>query len=154
MRLLNPKNLLAAALLALSAGAQADTPVSFDMQKYAGKVVLVDFWASWCGPCRQSFPWMKALQEKYGRQGLAVVAINVDTDRKEAERFLREHAPNFDIYYDAKGDLAEHFKVQTMPTSFLVDGNGKARSKHAGFHKAALADYEQEIQSLLKNLKP
>lgn len=150
MRCPNLKTFLSVALLTLTGLGHAETPVNFDMQKYAGKVVLVDFWASWCGPCRQSFPWMKALQDKYGKQGLVVAAINVDADRKEADRFLKEYAPNFDVYFDAKGQLAEQFKVQTMPTSFLVDATGKARSKHAGFHHSTLAAYEQEIQSLLK----
>ncbi|MDO8330765.1 MAG: TlpA disulfide reductase family protein [Fluviicoccus sp.] len=150
MRRPNLKMFLSAALLTLTGLGHAETPVNFDMQKYAGKVVLVDFWASWCGPCRQSFPWMKALQDKYGKQGLVVAAINVDADRKEADLFLKEYAPNFDVYFDAKGRLAEQFKVQTMPTSFLVDATGKARSKHAGFHHSTLAAYEQEIQSLLK----
>lgn len=151
MRRSNLKTWLASGLLSLTAVAHAEAPAAFDMQKYAGKVVLVDFWASWCSPCRQSFPWMKALQDKYGRQGLEVVAINVDADRKEADRFLKEYLPNFDIYYDAKGQLAEQFKVQTMPTSFLIDASGKARSKHAGFRQASLAEYEQEIVQLLKN---
>ena len=150
MRWLNLKSVLTAGLLLMATQVRAETSPEFDMQKYAGKVVLVDFWASWCSPCRQSFPWMKALQDKYGKQGLVVAAINVDTDRKEAERFLREYSPNFDVYFDAGGKLAEQFKVQTMPTSFLVDASGKARVKHAGFRKAGIAEYEQEIEALLK----
>src|SRR6266480_3576285 len=73
------------------------------LEKLRGKVVYVDFWASWCGPCRRSFPWMNEMQQKYGPRGLAVVAINVDKKRSDAERFLVQYPAEFTVVYDDAG---------------------------------------------------
>ena len=92
-----------------------------------GKVVLVDFWASWCAPCLSSFPWMDDLQKRHGQQGLVVVAVNLDQDRALADAFLRKTAPQFRIEFDQQGTLAKQFGVQAMPTSFLIDRSGIVR---------------------------
>src|SRR3990172_12963604 len=86
-----------------------------------GKVVYLDYWASWCGPCRESFPWMNELQTRYGEKGLVVLAVNVDADRIDAERFLAEHPASFRIAWDPKGDTARTLRVKGMPSSFLLD---------------------------------
>ena len=81
------------ALLVLSVGlitSVAQAADGLDLERFRGKVVVVDFWASWCAPCRQSFPWLNEMQAKYGSAGLVVIAVNVDRERAEAERFLRE----------------------------------------------------------------
>lgn len=121
-----------------------------DWNAYKGKVVYVDFWASWCGPCKASFPWMMKMHEQKKSQGLVILAINVDQDKKVADKFLMEFNPKFPIIFDAKGALAEEFKVQTMPSSFLIDKAGKPRFKHAGFFESKTAAYEKEIQQLLE----
>lgn len=121
--------------------------VNFDELK--GKVVYVDFWASWCGPCRQSFPWMNEMHKKYADQGLEIVAINLDQEPELAQQFIADMTPAFRIEYDPQGKLAEQFGVDTMPTSFVIDRSGKAQSRHKGFHDKKRAAYEQEIQTLL-----
>lgn len=121
--------------------------IDFDQLK--GKVVYVDFWASWCGPCRSSFPWMQSMHRKYANQGLEIIAINLDQEPELAQKFLQEYKPGFRVEYDTEGHLAEQFGVETMPTSFLIDRSGKARSKHKGFHTDKVHDYEQEIRKLL-----
>src|SRR2546427_1432439 len=86
-----------------------------------GKVVYVDFWASWCGPCRRSFPWMNAMNRKYGAQGLAIVAINVDKKRADAERFLAQIPAEFTVVFDAPGAVPAAYAVKGMPSSYLID---------------------------------
>jgi len=115
-----------------------------------GKVILVDFWASWCSPCLSSFPWMDELQQRHGQQGLVVVAVNLDQDRALAEAFLRKTAPQFRIEYDAEGALAKQFGVQAMPTSFLIDRGGRVRITHQGFRAAQRTEREQQIRQLLE----
>lgn len=115
-----------------------------------GKVVLLDFWASWCTPCRKSFPWMNALQKKYAAQGLTVIAVNLDMEKRLAAEFLQVTPAQFRVEYDPKGDLATKLNVSAMPTSFLLDRNGKIVKQHAGFREAQLAVREQEIERLLK----
>ena len=123
-----------------------------DLTPYKGKLVYLDFWASWCGPCKQSFPWMNAMQTKYSVQGLVVVAVNLDQDPQKASQFLAQNTPAFTIKYDPKGKLAEFYQVKTMPTSFLLDRNGQVISKHAGFHLNDLSSYETELTHALSHL--
>jgi thiol-disulfide isomerase/thioredoxin len=118
--------------------------VSLDSLK--AKVVLVDFWASWCGPCRKSFPWMSSLQEQYGGKGLAIVAINLDKKREAAEEFLEQNPAPFLIAFDPSGHVAEDFRVSAMPSSFLVGPGGKVLYSHAGFDPKQTAGMEEMIR--------
>ena len=120
------------------------------MQSARGKVVLLDFWASWCAPCRKSFPWMNTLQKKYAAQGLTVIAVNLDMEKQLAAEFLQSHTSAVPHRVRPKGDLATKLNVSAMPTSFLLDRNGKIIKQHAGFREAQLAAREQEIEQLLK----
>lgn len=116
-----------------------------------GKVVLVDFFASWCGPCRQSFPVMEELQAKYKDKGLVILAVNVDRKRIDMERFVKKEGATFPVVRDAASKLISEVKVPTMPTSFLVDRHGKVAAVHTGFHgDETKAKYISEIESLLK----
>lgn len=115
-----------------------------------GKVVLVDFWASWCSPCLRSFPWMNELQKRHAADGLVVVAVNLDQDRALADAFLERTPAGFKVEFDQQGALAKQFGVQAMPTSFLIDRQGRIRVRHAGFRDAQRAERERQIQHLLK----
>ncbi len=132
-----------------SSAAASNQATDIDWTQYKGKVVYIDFWASWCGPCRQSFPWMNAMHQQYAKDGLVVLAINVDQEPGKAAEFLKEVPAQFTIKYDPKGKLAEQFGVQTMPSSFILDRQGKPASKHMGFHEANVPEYEQELKALL-----
>ena len=114
-----------------------------------GQVVYLDFWASWCGPCRQSFPWMQALKNSYESQGLAIVAVNVDMDRADADKFLAQFKPTFDVRFDPQGTLAEHYNIKTMPSSVLIDRHGVTRFNHMGFRPVDGALYEAQLRELL-----
>jgi len=116
-----------------------------------GKVVLLDFWASWCEPCKASFPTMDELQKRYGSQGLVVVAINVDENKADMENFLKKNAASFAILRDAAQKLVTQAGIVTMPSSFLIDQEGRVRFVHSGFRgEETKKKYEQEIESLLK----
>jgi thiol-disulfide isomerase/thioredoxin len=123
-------------------------PVS--LQQYTGKVVYVDFWASWCGPCRKSFPWMNAMQAKYQQQGLEVVAINLDVDTALAHEFLAKIPASFNLMFNPEGDVAKAFDLQGMPSSFLFNRQGELVQTHMGFFEENIPAYEQEIQILLQ----
>jgi len=114
-----------------------------------GKVVYVDFWASWCEPCRQSFPWMNDMQHEFGKDGFVVIAVNVDHERADAELFLRKYGADFKISYDPDGAAAERFHVKGMPTSFLVDRAGHVAASHAGFRPKDREPLERQIRALL-----
>jgi thiol-disulfide isomerase/thioredoxin len=126
---------------------QADA--SLDLNAFHGRVVYLDFWASWCGPCRQSFPWMEILKDTYGPQGLEIVAVNLDRDRTDADKFLHQFHPTFDLRFDPKGEIAELYKVQGMPASVLIDRHGVTRFTHVGFRPVDARFYEAQVRELL-----
>lgn len=152
--------LLAAALsaspaFALEKGAPAP---QFDLQgmdgavqlaKLTGKVVYVDFWASWCGPCRQSFPWMNEMQAKYGPRGLQIVGVNVDAKSEDAKTFLATTPAKFTIAFDPKGATPRQYGIKGMPSSVLIGPDGKVLLEHSGFRDADRAELEAKIQSAL-----
>lgn len=142
--------LSAVLLLALAGGAAAHEDLAqLDLAAYKGKVVYLDFWASWCAPCRRSFPWLDALDRKHRPDGFVVIAVNVDTDRALAAGFLKEVPVGFKVAYDPKGELAAQWRLLGMPSSFLIDRSGKVRSSHQGFRKGDEALREAEIAKLL-----
>jgi thiol-disulfide isomerase/thioredoxin len=115
-----------------------------------GKVVLVDFWASWCLPCAKSFPVLDELQKKYGDK-LVIVAVNVDEKAANMETFLKKHPVGFTVVRDGQQKLVAVVSPETMPTSFIFDGEGKVRFLHNGFHgEDTRKEYISEIESLLK----
>jgi len=114
-----------------------------------GKVIWVDFWASWCVPCRRSFPWMNTMHRKYAADGLEIIAVNLDKDRAFADGFLAEVPAEFALRFDPAGSLAKEFKVQAMPSSYLLDGDGNVLASHFGFKTADAPEYERAIQEAL-----
>jgi cytochrome c biogenesis protein CcmG/thiol:disulfide interchange protein DsbE len=128
--------------------APASATEALDLSQHRGKVVLVDFWASWCEPCRHSFPWLNQMQTKYGDR-LVVIGVNVDRERADANRFLAEVPAKFQIVYDAAGELASKYDVMGMPSSYVFDTSGTLIDKHIGFRKALRAEREAQLQKLL-----
>jgi thiol-disulfide isomerase/thioredoxin len=153
-----------AALAASSAGAleKGAAAPAFDLQgldgavklaKLQGKVVYVDFWASWCGPCRQSFPWMNEMQAKYGARGLQVVGVNVDANMADARQFLAATPARFAIGFDPQGATPRSYGIKGMPSSVLIGPDGKVLLEHSGFRDADRAELESKIQSALGAVK-
>lgn len=120
-----------------------------------GKVVLVDFWASWCGPCKASFPVMDELQKKYGTNDFAIIAISVDEKKSAMTKYLSKNPVAFATLHDSAQKLVAAADVATMPTSFLIDRTGKIRFVHTGFEPdKTKSEYIQQIDSLLKQPAP
>lgn len=120
-----------------------------DLAKLKGKVVYVDFWASWCGPCKQSFPWMNDMQAKYQGQGLEIVGVNVDAKRDDADKFLGQTPARFTVAFDAKADSAKRYGVKSMPTSVLIGRDGKVIAVHNGFREEERAELEGRFTAAL-----
>jgi len=133
----------------LLAGPSSPAAPAFDLADHAGKVVVLDFWASWCVPCRRSFPWLNAMQEKYADQDLVVIGVNLDLERADAEKFLQEVPAAFRIVYDDEQALARQFEVVAMPSSYLIDRHGKIIGQHMGFKVRQQEEYEMAIAQAL-----
>lgn len=131
--------------LPTSAYSQATTLHALSREKW----VYLDFWASWCGPCRHSFPFMSQLQQQLKQQGLVVIAVNVDSDKAKAEQFLRDNPADFSVVYDPDGAIAERYHVPVMPTSYLIH-DGKIIGRHVGFRAGDSQSLRQQIVSLLQ----
>jgi len=120
-----------------------------NLQSFKGKVVYLDFWASWCAPCRTSFPLLNELHGKLKSQDFEVVAINLDEDKTNAEKFLKEIPVGFTVLHNSSGEWADNYVVESMPTSFIIDKQGVVRVIHSGFTSDDITDIEQKITALL-----
>ncbi len=122
-------------------------PVSLAALK--GRVVYLDFWASWCPPCRQSFPWMDQMLARHGAAGLAVVAVNLDRQRSAAEQFMRAVPSRATIAFDPAGDTPRRFGAKAMPTSFIIGRDGRVRLQHDGFREVDQGPLETALKQAL-----
>ncbi|WP_426358174.1 TlpA family protein disulfide reductase [Pseudocolwellia sp. HL-MZ19] len=121
------------------------------LEQHKGKVIYIDFWASWCVPCRKSFPWMNKIQNNYSPEKFTVISINLDSDKTLANEFLQTLPASFPVIYDPKGELAKKFHVKGMPSSYLADQQGKIVSHQTGFFTEESSMYEAEIMQLLNS---
>jgi thiol-disulfide isomerase/thioredoxin len=140
-------------LLTISPLAQAETPkeqLNKLMHLHKGKVIFLDFWASWCVPCRKSFPWLNTAQRKFKKQGFVVISVNLDREKSFAETFLQSTPAEFAIIYDYQSSLAKEFKLKGMPSSFLFDRKGNKIGIHVGFNTEKQQQFEQEIIKALE----
>lgn len=122
-----------------------------DLSAYKGKVVYLDFWASWCTPCRQSFPWMNKMHDLYSDSGLVIIAVNLDTEYSAAKKFLQQVPARFNIAYDPKGLSAEAYGLKGMPSAYLIDHQGKLVHAEIGFQSSKARQMEARIKQLLNN---
>lgn len=120
------------------------------LSDYHNKVVYLDFWASWCGPCAQSMPFMNDLGKQLKGRGLEVIAVNLDEAREDAQAFLAKRPVDITIATDAGGDCPVNFKIETMPTSFIIDREGKVKEVHRGFQASDVKVVRQQLEALLK----
>jgi len=164
MRALRPRNLLFLLLVTAAIPVFAKSPSTAPEPKPApqfslpgrtgtvaleslrGQAVLVDFWASWCDPCRKSFPWLRALHEQYAGKGLTIVAINLDKDHDAAMAFLQKYPAPFVVAFDPAGKTAEAFHVSAMPSTYLVGPTGNILSTHVGFDPKKTDSLEKLIK--------
>jgi cytochrome c biogenesis protein CcmG/thiol:disulfide interchange protein DsbE len=144
--------------LSLTAHAQEPASLAFELssgngkqslKQHLGKLVYVDFWASWCAPCLQSFPFMNSLQQKYQAAGLQIIAINLDKKMEDAQIFLNKNPAQFLVLFDPTGQTPKQYGVKGMPSSYLIDRNGKLIFTHKGFKAADQEMLEAKIKTAL-----
>lgn len=119
------------------------------LSQFKGQVVYVDFWASWCAPCRAAIPALEVLYQRYRARGLVVVGVNVDSERKSAQRMLDQLTPNFPIVFDPDGKWPEAFGLRDMPSSYLIDAKGVVRYVNSGYRERDVPQIEAAIKAAL-----
>jgi thiol-disulfide isomerase/thioredoxin len=132
-----------------AAGRAAASAPAFDVSRYRGRVVYLDFWASWCAPCKLSFPYMGRFAARFAHDPFTLIAVNVDHSRTRAEAFLADMGQPLSVIFDSRGAIATQFNVKAMPTSVLIGRDGRIRYIHQGFFPDQVPAYEAHIQELL-----
>ena len=115
-----------------------------------GQVVMLNFWASWCGPCRQEMPLLDGISKKYGKMGFVLYGINVDQDTADAEKILQKIKINYSVLFDPESKLSSLYKVDAMPTSVFIDKKGNLRYIDRGYSPGDEAKYVAQIQELIR----
>lgn len=138
------RSILLTLLLTFSATTMAEETDSaaLDLSQYQGDVVVLDFWASWCGPCRRSFPWLNEMHTKYQQDGLVVIGVNLDARQEDAAEFLEDYPAAFKIHFDTDATLAFQYGIQAMPSSVVIGRDGEIRASHSGFKVKQQDEYE------------
>lgn len=125
---------------------------TLSLSELQGKLVYIDFWASWCRPCKKSFPWMIAMKKKFKHLPFEIVAINLDKDKKLADAFIASLQINFPVVFDPNATVANLYEIEGMPSSYLIDPNGHLRIRYTGFWNKSKNDKEKLISHLLQQI--
>lgn len=120
------------------------------LSEQRGNVVMINFWASWCGPCRQELPEMEAIYQEYQDLGFEILAVNVDDDASKAELLLGDVEVSFPVLFDSEGDISELYAVNAMPTTVIIDRDGNQRILHKGYRSGDERKYEKIIKALIR----
>lgn len=149
--------LLSSKLLAQSIGEKAPdfsgnsfTGEEIKLSDFKNKILILDFWASWCSPCRKEMPFLIELHEKFENKDFEIIAINIDTKESKAQNFLEklEIKPNFPLLWDKSSKIPPKFKLETMPTTYLIDKKGNIRFIHKGFKESYKEEFLTELEVL------
>ena len=120
------------------------------LSELAGSVVLINFWASWCGPCRQEMPFLNAIHNKYKALGFTVLGVNVEEEVANARSFIAERPVDFPILFDSNNNVSELYKVIAMPTTVVIDRDGKLRFLHQGYQSGDEVEYRKMVKILVR----
>jgi peroxiredoxin len=130
--------------------AKSDAGRNMRLSELRGQVVLINFWASWCSPCRQELPSLNKVYTQYRSAGFALLAVNVDDNRKDAEAMLKRLGLRFPTLFDNGKSVAKLYGVDTMPATLVIDRDGRVRYVHRGYYEGYERKYEQQVRELLK----
>ena len=130
-------------------GHEFTTNGAIKLSKYQGKIVYMDFWASWCPPCLESLPFLETLHKKFPKEDFKIIAINIDEEKDQAKAFLKNHPISYLNLYDPEGNIGKKLRVQNMPTAFLIDRDGNVLFKHSGFNQKYAKKLEQTLGALV-----
>lgn len=120
------------------------------LSEFRGQVVMINFWASWCGPCRQEMPLLEKIYKKYKRLGFTLLGVNVEEDSRAAKNWLKDVTTSFPILLDNTNKVSKLYKVSAMPTTVLIDRNGNMRFLHKGYKPGYENDYKREVKKLIR----
>ncbi len=120
------------------------------LEEFKGQVVLLNFWASWCGPCRQEMPFLEKIHTKYKDLGFSVIGVNIDEKTEDASGFLKKQPVTFPILLDANKKVSEDYNIMAMPTTYIIDQDGVIRFVHHGYKPGWEVTYEEQIKELLQ----
>ena len=120
------------------------------LSEYRGQVVMINFWASWCAPCRQEMPLLEQMYKKYNRLGFTILGVNVEKDTSKASALLKNIKVSFPILFDNQNELSKLYKVAAMPTTIIIDRDGNMRYLHKGYKPGYELEYQKQIKALLR----
>ena len=120
------------------------------LSELRGQVVMINFWASWCGPCRQEMPLLEALYKKYNALGFTLLGVNVEQDSSKAIAYLRDISVSFPILYDTKNAVSKAYNISAMPSTVMVDRDGNLRYLHHGYKPGYEKEYQQQVKTLIR----
>jgi peroxiredoxin len=129
---------------------RSSTGANLRLSEQRGQVVMVNFWATWCGPCREELPQLNRLYEKYQAAGFTLLGVNVDSSSKEALGMARRLGVQFPVLFDDRKEASRLYGLESMPWTALIDRNGKVRYVHAGYKPGYEKTYEVQVRELLK----
>jgi len=129
---------------------KSSTGENLRLSEYRGDVVMINFWATWCGPCRQEMPLLDELYSRYQRVGFSLLGVNIDDDSRRAMRMIEELGVNFPVLFDARKEVSELYAVDAMPVTVIVDREGTVRYVHHGYKPGYEDKYLDQIRSLLR----
>ncbi|WP_341938100.1 TlpA family protein disulfide reductase [Marinimicrobium sp. C2-29] len=151
--------LIMAALLGLALNVQAekapdftlksDTGENLNLEEQRGKVVMINFWASWCAPCRKEMPLLEELYDRYEKDGFTLFGINVEQNPEAAEKFLADVGVSFPILYDPESEVSRAYQVNAMPTTVMVDRDGEVRYVNRGYREGDEEKYRKQVRELI-----
>jgi peroxiredoxin len=121
-----------------------------DLSKYKGQVVMINFWASWCGPCRQEMPLLEDIYKKYNKLGFTLVGVNVEPDSKAADDWLKQTPVSFPVGYDKDSKVSSAYNVSGMPTTVIIDRKGNLRYVHQSYKPGDEGDYLNTIRAMIR----
>ncbi len=129
---------------------KSETGENLRLSEFRGEVVMINFWASWCGPCRQEMPLLDELYTQYHPLGFTILGVNVEEDSSQAKQLLKEFPVNFPILFDNKSEVSQLYKVVAMPSTVLVDRDGNVRYLHQGYKPGYEEAYQQQVRALIR----
>ncbi len=129
---------------------KSSTGENLRLSEFRGDVVMINFWATWCGPCRQEMPLLDELYARYERVGFNLLGVNIDDDSRRAMQMIEELGVDFPVLFDARKEVSKLYKVDAMPVTVLVDREGKVRHVHHGYKPGYEEKYLDQIRSLLR----
>jgi len=129
---------------------RSTTGQNLRLSEYRGSVVMINFWATWCGPCRQEMPLLNELYQRYERVGFSLLGVNIDDDSRKAMNMISDLGVNFPVLFDSTKEVSKLYQVDAMPVTIIVDRNGTVRYVHQGYKPGYEDKYLDEIRSLLR----